>query len=109
MREEMEEGHFDKQGHFIWRNEKEIHDNWLDNINWQQIKPRNTVKNKDNIHGLADESDSDQEEDFDEIDTYKQLLTYMKPNETVNKTLRRLGGIFKFSIITSIHLNKFLF
>lgn len=91
MREEMEEGHFDKQGHFIWNNEKEIRDNWLDNINWQQIKNKDTTKNTNNLHGLADESDSDQEH-FDEIEIYKQLLTYMKPNETVNKTLRRLGG-----------------
>lgn len=91
MREEMEEGHFDKQGHFIWKNEKEIRDNWLDNINWQQVKNRDTTKNENSSHGLADESDSDQEH-FDEIEAYKQLLTYMRPNETVNKTLQRLGG-----------------
>lgn len=24
MREELEEGHFDRDGHFIWKNEKEV-------------------------------------------------------------------------------------
>lgn len=98
MREEMEEGHFDKQGHFIWNNEKEIRDNWLDNINWQQIKNKDTAENEDTSHGLADDSDSDQEQ-FDEIETYKQLLSYMKPNEMVNKTLRRLGGKMLYDIL----------
>lgn len=91
MREELEEGHFDKDGHFIWNNEKEIRDNWLDNIDWQKIKTGVAVKPDTATKGLADDSDSEGET-FDEIDTYKQLISYMKPKETVNKALRRLGG-----------------
>lgn len=34
MREELEEGHFDKDGHYHWNKETEIKDNWLDNIDW---------------------------------------------------------------------------
>lgn len=37
MKEELEEGHFDKQGHYLWNKEKEIRDNWLDNIDWMQV------------------------------------------------------------------------
>lgn len=99
MKEEMEEGHFDKDGHFIWRNEKEIRDNWLDNIDWQKIKNSSSTKYKYNIEekGLGAESDSDQEDQeaseiFDCIATYKEVLQFMQPNETVNKTLKRLGG-----------------
>lgn len=38
MKEELEEGHFDKEGHYLWNKEKEIRDNWLDNIDWVKVK-----------------------------------------------------------------------
>lgn len=38
MKEEMEEGHFDKEGHYHWKKEKEIRDNWLDEIDWMKVK-----------------------------------------------------------------------
>lgn len=37
MREELEEGHFDKEGHYHWNKESEIKDNWLDNIDWVKV------------------------------------------------------------------------
>lgn len=37
MKEELEEGHFDKDGHYLWNKDKEIRDNWLDNIDWVQV------------------------------------------------------------------------
>lgn len=95
MKEEMEEGHFDKDGHFIWNNEKEIRDNWLDNIDWQKIKHSQDTADKYVISdtGLGVESDSDEAtEKFDEISSYKGMLQYMKPRETVNNALKRLGG-----------------
>lgn len=39
MKEELEEGHFDKDGHYLWNKEKEIKDHWLDNIDWIQVPP----------------------------------------------------------------------
>jgi len=92
MREEMEEGHFDKEGHFIWKNEKEVRDNWLDNIDWQKIKPDDKGLLE---KGLGDESDNSDTEPFQEIHVYKQILTYMQPKETINKSLSRLGGKYK--------------
>ncbi|XP_071571750.1 CD2 antigen cytoplasmic tail-binding protein 2 homolog isoform X2 [Temnothorax nylanderi] len=96
MKEELEEGHFDKEGHYLWKKEKQIRDNWLDNIDWVQIKPGSTNVKKSTKSsespGLAD-SDSDDEGDimFDPIPLYKQILEYLKPGETVSKTLCRLG------------------
>lgn len=34
LEEEMEEGHFDSEGNYFIKKEKEIKDNWLDNIDW---------------------------------------------------------------------------
>ncbi|XP_012233577.1 CD2 antigen cytoplasmic tail-binding protein 2 homolog [Linepithema humile] len=95
MKEELEEGHFDKDGHYLWKKEKQIRDNWLDNIDWVQVKPGSTSKENAKSsegHGLGD-SDSDDEGDimFDPIPLYKQIFEYLKPGESVSKALCRLG------------------
>ncbi|KAG5320089.1 CD2B2 protein, partial [Acromyrmex charruanus] len=97
MKEELEEGHFDKDGHYLWKKEKQVRDNWLDNIDWVQVKPGSTTNlqkstKSSKSYGLGD-SDSDDEGDimFDPIPLYKQILEYLKPGETVSKTLCRLG------------------
>lgn len=39
MKEDMEEGHFDKDGNFIYDKKNDlIKDEWLDNINWENVK-----------------------------------------------------------------------
>jgi hypothetical protein len=39
MREELEDGHFDTMGNFIYKKgEEQIKDAWLDNIDWAKIK-----------------------------------------------------------------------
>lgn len=39
MKEDMEDGHFDQDGTFIFKKKDElIKDAWLDNINWDNIK-----------------------------------------------------------------------
>lgn len=37
MREELEEGHFDADGHFQWNKDNDIKDNWLDNLDWVKV------------------------------------------------------------------------
>lgn len=112
MREELEEGHFDRDGHFIWKNEKEVRDNWLDNIDWQKIKHNSDNANKYDIEetGLATESDSDDEEPeapFDELNTYKKIIGFLKPKETINKALKRLGGAdIKLSSVERLRRKK---
>lgn len=97
MKEELEEGHFDKEGHYVWNKEKQIRDNWLDNIDWVQIKtdPRKNKKKsgKDQSHGVGDSDSDDDASDimFNPTQLYKQILEYLQPGETVSKALCRLG------------------
>ncbi|XP_046745302.1 CD2 antigen cytoplasmic tail-binding protein 2 homolog [Diprion similis] len=97
MKEELEEGHFDKDGHYLWNKEKQIRDNWLDNIDWVQIKSGGregtSDKTDDKVKGLADSDSEDDEQDvmFDSAPLYKKILEYLRPGETVSKALRRLG------------------
>ncbi|GAB0090693.1 CD2 antigen cytoplasmic tail-binding protein 2 homolog [Sergentomyia squamirostris] len=104
MKEEMEEGHFDREGHYVWNKSKEITDNWLDNIDWVKIKEKKAGEGTSKIRTLGeDSSDSDQEEvdgvvkKFNEIASYKEIFELMKPRETVKKTLQRLGKSSKIS------------
>ncbi|KAI4499399.1 hypothetical protein M0802_005659 [Mischocyttarus mexicanus] len=97
MKDELEEGYFDKEGHYLLKRKKQIRDNWLDNIDWVKIKPRSgsnaTQKSSKKFHGLADSESDDDEADimFDPVHLYKQILEYLKPGETVSKALCRLG------------------
>ncbi|XP_034936831.1 CD2 antigen cytoplasmic tail-binding protein 2 homolog [Chelonus insularis] len=102
MKEELEEGHFDKDGHYLWDKEKKIRDNWLDNIDWIKIEPR-TGTSEDNANkdgddngekGIADSESDDEAEsnlNFNPTELYKQIFEYLKPGETVSKALCRLG------------------
>lgn len=93
MKEEMEEGHFDTDGMYHWKKDgKEIKDNWLDNIDWVKIHKTTEGINKP---GVEDEDSSDipsLSSDFDEVSIQKEMLTFMKPKETVAKALRRHAG-----------------
>ncbi|XP_053620131.1 CD2 antigen cytoplasmic tail-binding protein 2 homolog [Plodia interpunctella] len=104
MKEELEEGHFDTQGHYHWKKEKEIRDGWLDNIDWVKVKGRPEDKykvHKDNENrGLGDESsseDDEPEEKFELIANYKEIIQHMNPRETIAKALQRLGANSKIS------------
>ncbi|KAF8763321.1 CD2 antigen cytoplasmic tail-binding protein 2 homolog [Argiope bruennichi] len=89
MKEELEEGYFDKEGTYIFQKEEEIKDQWLDDIDWIKVKAIESTKRK-----TEDEEDSDEDErpPIDLADKYKQMLELMKPGETVQKAICRLGG-----------------
>ncbi|XP_055692213.1 CD2 antigen cytoplasmic tail-binding protein 2 homolog [Lutzomyia longipalpis] len=101
MKEEMEEGHFDREGHYVWNKTKEISDNWLDNIDW--VKVQETKAGTSRIRTLGEDSSSDSEGEgstskkFNMTDSYEKILKIMKPGETVKKTLQRLGKDTKIS------------
>ncbi|CAH2254795.1 CD2 antigen cytoplasmic tail-binding protein 2 homolog [Pararge aegeria] len=106
MKEELEEGHFDTEGHYHWKKEKEIRDGWLDNIDWVKVKGRPEDKYKifkdeqSTSKGIFDDSDSDEEqpdEKYDIIANYQEIILFMKPKETIAKTLQRLGANSKIS------------
>lgn len=86
MKEELEEGRFDKDGHYLFNKEKEVSDNWLDNIDWIKVKADKEPKK---------DSDSDDDdapaEPFNTCEGYKEILSMMLPKETVKKALQRLG------------------
>lgn len=109
MKEELEEGHFDGDGHFQWKKEKEIKDHWLDNLDWVKIQKFNDDRKQKLAEegapetsagggGLADSSSESEDEGndeslkkFDVIAAYRRILELMKPKETVQRTLQRLG------------------
>uniref|UniRef100_A0A2M4BRI3 Putative cd2 antigen cytoplasmic tail-binding protein 2 n=1 Tax=Anopheles marajoara TaxID=58244 RepID=A0A2M4BRI3_9DIPT len=100
MKEEMEEGHFDADGHYLWKKTAEVKDHWLDNIDWVKLKNDPNYKerpDKGDNRGLGDSSDSDSEDEnkkgakFDDIATYRQMLELMEPKESVKRALQRLG------------------
>ncbi|XP_023952074.2 CD2 antigen cytoplasmic tail-binding protein 2 homolog [Bicyclus anynana] len=106
MKEELEEGHFDTEGHYHWKKEKEIKDGWLDNIDWVKVKGRpedkyKIFKNEESTSkGIFDDSDSGEEESYEKYDiiqNYKEIIQFMKPKETIAKTLQRLGANSKIS------------
>lgn len=88
----MEEGHFDKEGTYIFgkREKDEVKDHWLDNIDWVKV----------NSHAASNKNPSDEEsmntddylKKYDPIPAYKEMLTIILPGETVIKALKRLGG-----------------
>ncbi|KAF5894738.1 CD2 antigen cytoplasmic tail-binding protein 2 [Clarias magur] len=66
LKEEMEEGHFDSEGNYFIKKEKDIRDNWLDNIDWVKIKEQPVKKKKKGLsakrHRRAGDEDEAEEE-----------------------------------------------
>ncbi|XP_016092020.1 CD2 antigen cytoplasmic tail-binding protein 2-like [Sinocyclocheilus grahami] len=118
--DEMQEGHFDSEGNYFVNKEKDIRDNWLDNIDWVKIKEQPVKKKKglaakrkrrigdedeaeEEIKREEQRKDSEEEEEKgpaeDPLATYSHhqlteaVIELMRPGETVAAALRRLGGL----------------
>lgn len=69
-------------------------DNWLDDIDWVKVKKNENYKQK---YYTADGEYSSDEEDtstiakFDPLASFKSVLEFMKPTESVNSALQRLN------------------
>ncbi|XP_055957698.1 CD2 antigen cytoplasmic tail-binding protein 2 [Patella vulgata] len=87
MREEMEEGHFDKNGTYIFDKKDQIQDSWMDNIDWVRVKERE----KNSKRKMDEDSDED-DAPLDKKHIYTEMLKILEPGEMVTKALRRLGG-----------------
>lgn len=48
----------------------------------------------------------DDDEEFDVIDAYKEIVNMMEPNETISKTLRRLGGNKRLTTAERLKMKK---
>lgn len=90
LKEEQEEGHFSKDGAFVWKKEKEIQDAWLDNVDWVKVKEMSVAEKK--AQDARDEAEDEAEAAYDETDTYKSMLALMREEESVAKAIRRLAG-----------------
>jgi len=104
MKEEMEEGTFDKDGYYSFKKDNDIKDPWMEDIDWAKIKQT------ENKYG-SDSSSSEDEEDLlptgkEPISVYKEILPLLKPGETVTKALKRLGGGKKMSSAQKWKLKK---
>uniref|UniRef100_A0A915EHY3 Mitochondrial import receptor subunit TOM7 homolog n=1 Tax=Ditylenchus dipsaci TaxID=166011 RepID=A0A915EHY3_9BILA len=98
MKDDMEEGHFDKDGTFIYnKKDTTIKDAWLDNINWEN------VKNSAGKHWIPQEKEPDDAENDEgdattsvnkkNLDTvYNRLLELINDKETVAAALKRLNS-----------------
>uniref|UniRef100_A0A673MAZ0 CD2 antigen cytoplasmic tail-binding protein 2-like n=1 Tax=Sinocyclocheilus rhinocerous TaxID=307959 RepID=A0A673MAZ0_9TELE len=69
--EEMQEGHFDSEGNYFVNKEKDIRDNWLDNIDWVKIKEQ-PVKKKKGLAAKRKRRIGDEDEAEEEIKREEQ-------------------------------------
>lgn len=113
MKEDMEEGHFDEAGNFVYdKKEDVIKDAWLDNINWDNVKNKAGklwekvfLKFKINFLKAIEESETIENSKVDVAVVYKRLLELIHEKEDVGKALRRLNrekGYFFFKQIEHI-------
>lgn len=102
MKEELEEGHFDQSGHYHFKKGDERHlDNWLDDVDWVKVKKDEAYRKKYNPteEEYKSSSDDDDEDEgalnlvtrFDSLASFKEILSFMIPGESINKTLQRLN------------------
>lgn len=90
MREEMEEGHFDSDGTYIFdRTKAAIRDNWIDNIDWVRIKESERIKFQKQAEAAMDSDD--EPPPVDKLSLFQEMLDILQPQETVAKAVRRLG------------------
>ncbi|RWS15918.1 CD2 antigen cytoplasmic tail-binding protein 2-like protein [Dinothrombium tinctorium] len=92
LNEELEEGHFDKDGTYIFSKKEEIRDWWLDNIDQSQIANVDAIKKRES----SDEED--EESDIDLAKLYEDIIAFLNPNETVSKAMQRLGKSSKRTV-----------
>lgn len=93
MKEEMEEGHFDADGMYHWKKEGQIiKDNWLENIDWVKIHKKGGHPSDPTSEDSNDDFPSFNRSEFEDITVYKEILSFMKPKETIAKSLRRIAG-----------------
>lgn len=94
MKDELEDGHFDRDGNFIFdrqgKKSEEMRDAWLDNIDWSDIR-KSSKEEKAAAENDSDDDDSVMQPDA-LIELYKGMLSLMCSGESVAKSIRRLGS-----------------
>ena len=88
LKEEMEEGRFDAHGNYFEKKDDDIRDSWLDDIDW--VKVKELEKGQKTAAEAMDEGKEETTRPENVI--FKEILSFLKPGETITKGLRRLGG-----------------
>lgn len=88
MDEELEDGHFDKEGTYIFKKESNsLKDNWLDNINWDRIQ-----QDKNEKVSESDDDDDDKSLSENKINEfYKEIIKLINPGESIQRAIQRYG------------------
>ncbi|KAL5970529.1 hypothetical protein TSMEX_001698 [Taenia solium] len=96
MREELEEeGHFDASGTFIFKRTNDVGDNWLEDVDWNEVRRNEQASSGDG--GRPKATTMAEEEALPEVTTdqqtelYRRAASLLRPGETVLRALRRLG------------------
>ncbi|CAD6196357.1 unnamed protein product [Caenorhabditis auriculariae] len=88
MKEDMEEGHFDDTGNFIFnKKEKDIQDAWLDGIDWSTVKKKAGEQWEGEDHKEKEEEAAPAMDDIRKKEIFQRLLEVLKPNQSVAKAL----------------------
>ncbi|EUB64442.1 CD2 antigen cytoplasmic tail-binding protein 2 -like protein [Echinococcus granulosus] len=96
MREELEEeGHFDASGTFIFKRTNDVGDNWLEDVDWNEVRRNEQAGGGGG--GGPKATTIVEEEALPEVtadlqtELYHRAASLLRPGETVLRALRRLG------------------
>lgn len=94
MREEMEEGSFDAEGNYI-RNKADpeaFHDRWMEGVSrLDMARAKEAQDRRDRAEALKE---AERQADLPQTknDVYRELVTYVKPGDSVQETLMKLSS-----------------
>ncbi|XP_054749466.1 CD2 antigen cytoplasmic tail-binding protein 2 homolog [Lytechinus pictus] len=93
LKQEMSEGHFDKDGNYHEKKGDDVRDEWLENIDWERLEEENAMKRRaDKGEEADDEDEGDAKVVRPELEVMRLMLGFMKEGESVTKAMQRLGG-----------------
>lgn len=94
LEDELEEGEFDKAGNFIFKKKEDLdetnNDTWAESIDWSRVEDSTTVVPEEKEE-RSQEADPP-EKQLEPTECYKKMLRIMRSDETVQRTIRRLGN-----------------
>lgn len=97
LEEELEEGEFDKTGNFVFnraeKSDYDKNDTWAESVDWDAVEQKEREK-AEAMEVESNEGDTFQppQEERSRSYCYKQMLRIMKSDETVQKTIKRIGN-----------------
>uniref|UniRef100_A0A5K3FAL8 GYF domain-containing protein n=1 Tax=Mesocestoides corti TaxID=53468 RepID=A0A5K3FAL8_MESCO len=92
MREELEDdGHFDASGTFIFKKTNETGDNWLEDVDWTEVRRREDEARKLPVNLEAVNEALPEITDDQQTSLYREVCELLLPKETVLRGLKRMG------------------